>query len=383
MMDGFFKEFHIGTYCLSHNARDEEHVRELAECGIDLIFYVNNDRALLDLLQKYGVRAVVNGVLPGWFGADGKNAGTMQGVNTEDKYIRGAEAFTDHPAIVGIDIGDEPSSLDFPYYGKVAELLFGLFPGKLLYLNIYPSYGMLADAGCEQARAELGTDTYAEYLEKYCECVKLPYLSIDHYLYSSDMDRFLSDLSDASDASRRHSRHLMVVLQVNSKDQNIFLSADQLRIEAWCALAYGARSISWACYQGGWWHNNVLDKDGCKTEQYEKLKTVNRELRTLTEDYCDYSVTRTTLLKSGDTLCTESFGKIITDGDVLIGEFKGNGDKYALFCVPLNFENSITMTFESADTASLSYRAVAKDLYTIVGNDKISFRDSPIFIYSK
>ena len=97
MTDGFFDKFHIGTYCLLQNARDEEHVRELAECGIDLIFYVNNDRALLDLLKEHGVSAVVNGVLPGWFGGDGKNAGKMHEINTEDAYTMRAQSFTDHP----------------------------------------------------------------------------------------------------------------------------------------------------------------------------------------------------------------------------------------------------------------------------------------------
>ena len=69
-----FQKFHIGAYCLGKNARDEEHVKELAECEIDLLFGVNYDRPLLDLLDKYGVSAVVNGVVPGWFGADGEKA---------------------------------------------------------------------------------------------------------------------------------------------------------------------------------------------------------------------------------------------------------------------------------------------------------------------
>ena len=133
---------------------------------------------------------------------------------------------------------------------------------------------MKADAGDKQAKRELGADSYRDYLRSFCENVPLPYLSIDHYPYSSNLDLFLRDLTDASEICRAYSRPLMTVLQVNSNDENVFLSAEQLRLAAYCALAYGARTISWACYSPGWWHNNVLDRDGNKTEQHTKTYTL-------------------------------------------------------------------------------------------------------------
>lgn len=153
-------------------------------------FWLEGDKRTLDLFKKYGIGAVVSGVVPGWFGGNGENAGTMSETNNKVTYIQAAESFIDHPAIVGIDIGDEPSSLDFPYYGEVSRLVSKLFPNKFPYLNIYPSYGMLANNDESQAEKELGTINYKEYLMSYCKNIDLDYLSFDHYVYSSNTDSF-------------------------------------------------------------------------------------------------------------------------------------------------------------------------------------------------
>ena len=58
--------FHIGAYCLAPYARTRRHIREIAECGLDLMIGVPNDRTVLDHFAENGVGAVVNGVVPGW-----------------------------------------------------------------------------------------------------------------------------------------------------------------------------------------------------------------------------------------------------------------------------------------------------------------------------
>lgn len=342
MCDDFFRHFHIGAYCLSPIARDRDHLREIAECGIDLLFSVPADRALLDLMHEHDICAIVSGVFPGWFGAHGKNAGTMHLVNPLSSYRDALAKFVDHPAIVGVDIGDEPSLLDFPHYAEVVSLLCEHLTDKLLYLNIYPSYGMLASAGAEQAERELGAPTYEEYLRAYCENVPLPYLSIDHYAFSSSISHLISDLQTASEIAAEYNKPLMTVLEVNSPTPDLFLSTDQLRIQAWCALAFGARSISWACYSPGWWHNNVLDKNGAKTEQYDKLKTVNAELRALTPEYEKFSHIRTHILECGSCLATP-LGTVFCEGKSLVGEFTRDITHHALMCIPLDESAKITL----------------------------------------
>ena len=140
----------IGTYSLQPYARTEAHVKDLKECGIDFVIGMNGDRAVLDLFSKYGVGAIVSGVVPGWWGGNGDNAGKMAANDPKLKYEDGAAGFADHPAIWSIDVGDEPSALDFPYYGKVIERVEQLFPNQFAYLNLYPNYASVAKNTSDQ-----------------------------------------------------------------------------------------------------------------------------------------------------------------------------------------------------------------------------------------
>jgi hypothetical protein len=54
-------------------------------------------------------------------------------------------------------------------------------------------------------------------------------------------------------------------------------------------MAFGAESLTWACYTAGWWDNQVVDKQGNKTQQYDKLKKVNSEIHRFGPRYMLYT----------------------------------------------------------------------------------------------
>ena len=112
---------------------------------------------------------------------------------------------------------------------------------------------------------------------------------LDYYLYSADLPGLYESLTVVSDACRKTGREMWMVLQVNSNQPEVFISEEQLRFQAGCALAFGAQTILWACYCAGWWHNHVLDRQG----NYEKLKAVNAGLHRLGETYMQYRHTET------------------------------------------------------------------------------------------
>ena len=282
------RKLRIGAYYLAAYASTEQHVKDLAACGIDVVMNMRNDRAALDLLDKHGVKAVVSGLVPGWFGGDGSNAGTMAQKNPLEAYKLAAQRFEDHPAIVGIDAGDEPSSIDFEHYGKAIDAIKAGFPGKFAYLNIYPRYALKGSNTTQEIAAQLGTPDYRTYIERYVRYVDTPYICFDYYLYSADLPGLYESMTVVSEACRRHGREMWTVLQVNSHQPEVFVSEDQLRFQANCALAFGSRAIIWACYCPGWWHNNVLDREGNKTPQYDKLKKVNAQLHCFGEAYMKY-----------------------------------------------------------------------------------------------
>lgn len=278
-------KLNIGAYILQPYARTEQHIRELAEAGVEFVVCMGNDHPALDLFEKYNVGAIVSGIVPGWWGGDGSNAGKLAKTNPPEKYIEAAAEFTDHPAIWGIDCGDEPSALDFPYYGKVLNKVETLFPNQFAYLNLYPNYASVSQNSAEETVNQLGTPTYEEHIARYCECIPSDYICYDFYLYSINVTMHYENLRIVSEACLKTGRSMWIVLQVNSNKEQEWMSENNLRFQAYTSMAFGAENIIWACYTAGWWHNQVLDENGNKTEQYEKMKKVNREIHTIAEEY--------------------------------------------------------------------------------------------------
>jgi hypothetical protein len=282
----------IGAYCLQGNARTDAHVKAISDCGVDFIIGLPaTDRATLDLFARHGVGAIVGGVVPGWWGGDGKNAGKMRERNPPEKYATGIAAFKDHPAIWAIDIGDEPSAHDFPYYGEVVRQISRALPGMPLYLNLYPNYASAEQNTGRQTVNQLGTRTYVEHVAAYCRNVPLNYISYDFYPYTAPakLNRFISrmydNFIDVSAACRRTGRSFWYIPQVNSRVGLPPTSENRLRFQAFAAMSFGAEAITWACWCKGWWTNNVLNAAGERTEQYEKLRRVNLELKNVGPHY--------------------------------------------------------------------------------------------------
>lgn len=280
--------FLLGAYILKPYARTEEHIKAMHEAGVDCLFFADPDRDMLDKLAKYGMGAYVWNIVPFWSGGRGENAGKLHETVTVEDYERIAAEFADHPAIWGIDIGDEPSALDFPHYKKLVEAAYRLFPNQFPFLNLYPNYAQVSKNTDDETISQLGTPTYAEHLDKYFEYIDTDYLCYDYYMYSASVHGAYENLCLAADRCRRFGRDLWIVLQVNSLFPEKWISENQLRHQAYTAMAFGVRAISWACWTAGWWSNQVLDENGEKTQQYDKLYTVNHELRAMGDPYMAY-----------------------------------------------------------------------------------------------
>ena len=285
----------VGTYYLHAQARDEAHVKAMKEAGIDFVFGIDaKDRPALDLLRKHNLRCIATGVFPGWGGGDGSRAGQLEKLHPMDEYVKAAKGFEDHPAIWMVDIGDEPSAWDFPYYARlIPEIRRHLPKAVTPYLNLYPNYAQVAKNTDAQQKSQLGTATYAEHIAQYSAKIPLDYLSYDFYVYSARpkwQDVFylknFDNFKTVADACRASGRSFWFIPQVNSLFPGVHMTPNRLRYQAYLAMAFGAEVINWACWMKGWWTNNVVNPDGTVNEyEYQILKTVNRELHALGPDY--------------------------------------------------------------------------------------------------
>ena len=370
-------KFFLGTYILQPYARTEAHIKDLADAGIDVVMCMQSDYKALDLFAKYGVGAIVNDVLPGWWGGDGDRAGTMHKINTWDKYEAGAAKFVDHPAIVGIDTGDEPSALDFPYYGRVMDFTEKHFPGQFAYLNLYPNYASVSQNNATETVNQLGTPTYAEHIAEYCKHVGTDYICYDFYMYSASVAGAYENLRIVADAARDTGRSMWIVLQVNSNKPAVWITENQLRFQAYTAMAFGTESIIWACWTAGWWHNQVVDANGEKTQQYEKLKTVNHEIKGFADTYMKYRRTSTHFIGFGEnhpdlaklayepkeSLSTGIFFDVTAPQPIVVGQMvaKNPDDGYALMIAAADDAQDVDpksyeVTFRAYDRVVTVYR---------------------------
>ena len=148
-----------------------------------------------------------------------------------------------------------------------------------------------------------------------------------------------------------------MVLQVNSLREEEHVSEDQLLFQAFSAMAHGAKAVSWACYSSGWWYHNVLDSEGNKTEQYEKLKSANAKIRALGNVCFDYNWSSAVRVNAGSKTDVSSFSEVAFTSDALIGSFNNENGVNAVFISPVEYDskgtNTLTFKAEKADKVIL------------------------------
>ncbi len=337
----------IGAYILQPYAQTEQHIKELAECGVEMVVCLNpKSREILDLLEKYGVGCILTGYLPNWWGGDGSNAGTMSEKHPLSVYEKAAKEFEDHPAIWGLDICDEPSALDFDHLGKIARYVENSFPNQFSYINLYPNYAAVAKNNETETINQLGTHTYEEHIKKYLEKIDLPYISYDFYLYpqtkNHNVGKMLDNFRIVSDACKTSGKDFWYIPMCNGRYENDFTSENMLRYQAYISLCYGATVINWACYTGGWWFNNILDTNGNKTEQYDKLKNINAELHRFGDVYMKYKTVDTYLMGFECEKWAADFPNVRSVSDLNLGfvrELKANGAQLVIGRMTMKDDN--------------------------------------------
>lgn len=348
-------KLNIGAYYLSEKAQTEDHVRDVRDCGVDFLVSMSGGaqmRKTYDLLHKYGIGAFVILTSPYWSEALHLAGKDIAQVLPLEKWIRNAErhVLRSHPAVWGYDLGDEPGAASFPFYGEVVRAIREKCPEKALYLNLYPNCVPKADARQDPDKPNVfwDADTYEEYIGRFCESVPLDYVCYDFYLYRQPERRIplsYENMRTVSEACRRHGRDFWTVLQVNSSEKGLPTSVARLRFQAYQAMAYGATTLLWACYSPGWWHHNVLTKDGEKTGQYERLRQVNGEIHAFGRQYMRFRTVETALV--GDFGAKGALFRPPREGVLQKGEKAGTTP------VSQRFSNGVVRDLRAADGKAL------------------------------
>lgn len=244
----------------------EARFRELKEAGISLNFvHYPNVAAVekaLEIGKKTGVQLVV----------------ACPELKSEPE--KTVKRLMNHPAVAGYYLRDEPSRSDFPELGEWARRIQSVDKSKFCYINLFPTYA---------SKEQLGTDTYREYVETFVKEVPLSFISFDHYPLMKNRvstKDYYQNMEIVADIARKSGRDLWAFsLAVAFHDYAIPTLAE-MKFQVYSILAYGAQTVQyftyWTPITEQWdFHHAPITTDGKRTDTYEHVKTINREIQSL------------------------------------------------------------------------------------------------------
>ena len=250
---------------------------------------------IIDMFYRNGLKSVV------WTG---------NWSNTEEYAYETLPNFSNYEGFAGFFTWDEPIPTEATM-NKIAEYADRY---KAMYSedaapfisNLLPS----SSAYFEDNYGNPDYDSYAAYIKAYCDIVLSKfdatnyqkYLSVDSYPIKADgtlRDTFLYDWAVLKAYAMQYDAEMHAVLQgcgfkvekadgTFDENYNKAPTEEQMRLQLYTALAFGADAISWWCYEP---LEDVTEAAGKDTQVYNDIKTVNSELATFGSLYKNYDWT--------------------------------------------------------------------------------------------
>jgi hypothetical protein len=241
-------------------------------CGPAGGYSVEENRKMLDFCAQLGLKAMV---------LDGRISWRLvYEDNWQQRVAQIVGDYAQHPALYGYFLYDEPNYELFVPLGELSREFQRQDPSHLPYINLFPTYATVQ---------QLGTPTYADYLDKYLSIVKPVVLSYDHYcLLQGGQDR--PDYFENLELIREYG------LRYGVPPWNIILalphfgyrepSAGDMRWQVYTSLAYGMKGIMYFTYwtDPSWekeGHLAIVDSQGQPTRLYPIVQQLNAEMRAL------------------------------------------------------------------------------------------------------
>ncbi|MBQ4065425.1 MAG: hypothetical protein IJD10_04935 [Clostridia bacterium] len=381
--------FLIGSYHCRVSA-DEQAIQELLDANIDFVWRGGQFTTEAEDGRIADVWAALNENGIGMFNYAFDHA-VYEGPDSNNISIID---MIDSPNLWAIEVHDEPPAHVFEGIGQLGLEMLEHLPGVALINNLYPN-GATSD--------QLGLPGYDMYVEDYLNYVSTDILCYDHYPYTSaektlnHLNLWLKNLLTVRDIGLEEGKDLYVIAQVSNTQHGGLISEDELRFQAYSAMAFGYKSVSWFLWKSDDWTSVYYQ--GERTEQYEKLVAVNAELKALEPIFMRYTTSgagylfnkpvkgevsnemydmltklRQTGMKDVDKSVVTNF---TVEGNeiVQVGQFKKNvGEGTALMLLNITdytYENKTTakVAFTTVDPATL-VTAYVKGIPTVLDPDE-------------
>jgi len=281
--DPFDNTFPILSWDLPHwsaaSFSDADHgLASLAQCGFNTAAFVRPQHlAEVERLHLKCILAAQDFPIP-W-----RKLSDQQIEATVKRLVDEAHG---SPAVAGYFLADEPGEPDFAALGKAVATVKKLAPGKLAYINLFPDYATLGAPDLSQ----LGTTSYADYLEQYVRQVHPQFLSYDNYRipYSLDQKKpaiasdYYTNLLEVRRVAMEHDLPFWNIVSSNQITPTASVpSPANLLLQAYTTLASGATGLTWYTYYSPGYAHAPVDKQGYRTATWSYLKMVNDQVKVL------------------------------------------------------------------------------------------------------
>jgi len=265
-----------------------------------------------------------------------------------------------HPALYGYYLTDEPIASEFPKLAAAADAIRIYDPDAVPYINLYPNYA---------SSAQLGVESYEDYVRRYVEVCNPPYISYDNYCLMEGWTRYADYFANLATVRE-------VALDSDIPFWNIVLctghycyripSEDDLMFQMYTTLAYGGQGISYFIYHTARHANYRLgpvDEFGEVSDVYYSLRRVNRKLSNIAPVVLKLQSTRVTLVLNEEEPLFELPAECeafranelvagVSGGQFALGEFvDGKGHAYIMI-VNIDLERSARYEIALADDSA-------------------------------
>ena len=252
----------IGAYSADHRLEDYRAMRDAGfDVSVDGYDSIGEITLSLNLARQVGIKLMV------------------AGRQIMDFPAETAGAVRNHPALFGYMLGDEPRMADFDTYKHRYHAIRAADSTHLCYQNLFPYYG-------DELLETIGAASYEEYLRKFSE-IPLPQISFDFYpIWDYDIrPTWYYTLEAVRRESLRTGVPFWAFVLSTPHVGYPQPTLEMLRLQIYSNLAYGAQAIQYFTFRTPPpddtydYHNGPITLEGQKTETYNIVRDMNRELR--------------------------------------------------------------------------------------------------------
>ena len=251
----------IGAYSADHRLEDYRAMRDAGfDVSVDGYDSIGEITLSLNRARQVGIKLMV------------------AGRQIMDFPAETAEAIRNHPALFGYMLGDEPRMADFDTYKHRYHAIRAADSTHLCYQNLFPYYG-------DELLETIGAASYEEYLRKFSE-ILLPQISFDFYpIWDYDIrPTWYYTLEAVRRESLRTGVPFWAFVLSTPHVGYPQPTLEMLRLQIYSNLAYGAQAIQYFTFRTPPpddtydYHNGPITLEGKKTETYNIVRDMNREL---------------------------------------------------------------------------------------------------------